>query len=120
MKLIIAGSRTASAESTVAAITAALDIVRKWPLEVVSGGARGADTHGVSWAELHDVPVRRFPADWNAHGRAAGPTRNAEMAKYADSLVAVWDGQSRGTRDMINRALREGLWVYVWRTDREQ
>lgn len=39
------------------------------------------------------------------HGRAAGPIRNQQMAERADALVAVWDGASRGTGDMLRRAL---------------
>ena len=40
--------------------------------------------------------------DWNKHGKAAGPIRNRQMAEYADCLIAVWDGKSRGTKNMID------------------
>ena len=83
-------------------------------MEVVCGGADGADYEGKVWAEAHNFPVRMFPADWDQHGKAAGPIRNAEMAQYADTLVAFWDGESRGTRNMIGNALREGLEIHVY------
>ena len=83
--------------------------------EVVSGTARGADTAGEDWAERHDVPVVKFPADWDTHGKGAGFIRNAAMANYADVLVAFWDGESRGTRHMIDTALKGGLDVHVYR-----
>lgn len=59
------------------------------------------------------MPVERFPADWDRRGRAAGRIRNREMAKHADALIAVWDGESRGTANMILEAHRAGLKVYV-------
>jgi len=35
------------------------------------------------------------------------------MADYADALVAIWDGVSKGTAGMIADATRKGLQVYV-------
>ena len=80
-------------------------------VEVVSGGAKGADALGERWAKERGIPVRQFPADWKKHGKAAGPLRNREMARYLAAhspagAVGFWDGESRGTRDMIG-ALRE-------------
>lgn len=40
--------------------------------ELVSGGASGADLCGEKFAKERGIPVKRFPADWKAHGRAAG------------------------------------------------
>lgn len=82
---------------------------------VISGGARGADAHGEALAVYLDVPCERYPADWDKHGRRAGLIRNAEMAKIADALLAVWDGKSRGTLHMINQARKRGLRVHVYR-----
>lgn len=79
--------------------------------EVVSGGCRGIDREGVSVAGLHDIPISVFPADWKKHGRAAGPIRNKEMACYADSLILIWDGKSRGSNSMRNIAIGKGLTV---------
>lgn len=81
--------------------------------EVVSGGAQGVDASGEAIAELHGIPVKVFRADWKKHGKAAGPIRNAEMASYADALVAVWDGKSRGTGNMIDTMQTLGKPVYV-------
>lgn len=119
---IIAGSRTIEQiEQIERAVTESGFIIT----EVVSGGQvsrdattgdlYGADYLGEQWAKRHMIPIRRFAADWRKHGKAAGPIRNDEMARYADQLIAVWDGQSRGTRDMIDRAERYGLKVYVHR-----
>jgi hypothetical protein len=83
--------------------------------EVVCGGARGVDDCGRQWAISRGIPVKMFPADWDAHGRSAGPIRNRQMAMYADKLIAFWDGKSRGTRNMIDTAKSLGLEVIVER-----
>jgi hypothetical protein len=70
--------------------------------EVVCGGATGADALGENYAVQNGITVKGFPADWNKHGKAAGPIRNRQMAEYADCLIAVWDGKSRGTKNMID------------------
>ena len=56
----------------------------------------------------------------SGHGRAAGPIRNKEMANNADALIAFWDGQSRGTRSMINLARKMGLQVAICRYDKQR
>ena len=83
--------------------------------EVVSGGARGADTIGEHWAKSYERIIKKFVPDWNKHGRSAGMIRNAEMAKYADMLVAFWDGESKGTKHMIDIAIKSGIEVHVYR-----
>lgn len=68
---------------------------------IISGLARGADLLGKRYGEEHGYHVAEFPAFWDVQGRGAGYARNAEMAKYADALIAFWDGQSSGTKHMI-------------------
>jgi hypothetical protein len=82
--------------------------------EVVSGGAPGVDTLGERWATEHGIPFKRFDAQWDKLGKAAGPIRNQQMADYAEALVAVAkEGGSPGTSDMISRARASDLKVYV-------
>jgi len=66
--------------------------------KIVSGGATGADALAESYAKLRDIPIQVFPADWDTHGRAAGPIRNRQIVKASDLIVAFWDGKSPGTR----------------------
>ena len=80
--------------------------------EVVSGGAPGADKGGEFWARLNRIPVKSFPADWETHGKAAGPIRNAQMAEYADALALFPGG--RGSCSMLRSARRQGLTVYIF------
>lgn len=113
MRLIIAGSRTVTSEAIVREAFA-------WSLFdwaeitlVLSGACTGVDIIGENIARNKRVRVQCFPAIWKDHGRAAGPIRNAEMVKQADGLLAVWDGESHGTKDIIQKALDAELFVYV-------
>ncbi len=80
---------------------------------VISGTARGADQMGERYARERGFQLRRFPADWEQYGKSAGHIRNAKMADNADALIAFWDGESRGTKNMIDNARRKGLAVRV-------
>ena len=84
---------------------------------VLSGGAPGADSLGERYAHDRGLAIERHPADWNAHGRAAGPIRNEEMAATADALIAfpLEGQQNRGTYNMIALAKEHGLLVRVVR-----
>ena len=88
-------------------------------VKIITGTARGADKLGEQYAKIAHYELSKFPADWDKLGKRAGYVRNAEMAKFAvedDSygvLIAFWDGQSRGTKHMIDLAKRYGLEVHV-------
>jgi hypothetical protein len=72
MKVVVAGSRSIVDYGTVERVIDAAAADGLTITEVVSGAGRGVDSLGERWAREHDVPVRRFPADWTKHGRAAG------------------------------------------------
>ena len=112
MKVIIAGGRDYhNYETLLEAITEAqFDITT-----VVSGGAKGVDALGERYASEMNKELNVFNADWETHGRAAGPIRNRKMAENAEALIAIWDGQSRGTKNMIETATKKGLRVHVHR-----
>jgi len=82
-------------------------------LEIVSGGARGADKLGERYAKEIGLTPTVMKADWDEYGKAAGPIRNSQMAKYADALIAFHDGSSTGTSDMIKKARRENIHVLI-------
>lgn len=117
MKLVIAGGRDVTDPNVVNAAFAASGIDVQTVTEIISGGARGVDAHGETFASAHDLPVRRFPADWNRFSYRAGPMRNRQMAEYGDALLAIWDGQSPGTKSMISLAKARGIPVYIYRYD---
>lgn len=103
--------------------------------EIVSGGATGADSLGERWAKENNISITRFPSDWNnlkqkgavikinkwgkKYNANAGFYRNEEMAQYVSKehpdcrgLIAVEGGA--GTADMIKRAKKHELNIYVY------
>ena len=110
MKVIIAGSREITDYGFVAAVIkrSGFDIT-----EVVSGTAHGVDRLGEQWAVQNGVPIKYMPPDWNLHGKAAGPIRNKEMAEYADAAVLVWNGESSGTKNMLENMQKIGKPYFI-------
>lgn len=106
MKIIIAGSRNHKILSEW--ITRYMEIFKLAPTEIVSGGAPGIDACGEAWAIENNYPLKIFRADWDKYGRGAGPRRNSEMAEYADLLLAFWDGESPGTKNMVQHMQKRG------------
>ncbi len=109
MRLIIAGSRDFDDYEM---LKLRLDeILRNTsePIEVVSGTCKGADLLGERYAEERGYVIKRFPVDWDKHGKKAGYLRNLEMAEYGTHCVVFWDGYSAGTKMMIKLAEEKGL-----------
>jgi len=80
---------------------------------IVSGGAKGADSLGERYANDKGYSLEIYPAEWDKYGKSAGYKRNVLMSENADSLIAFWDGKSRGTKHMIDIATKNGLNVRV-------
>ena len=117
-RIIIAGSRNFNNYSLLTSSLYNLlvtEIISGIEVEIVSGTAKGADQLGERFAKDHNYPIKQFPADWNTHGKKAGYLRNKQMSEYADMLVAFWDGESKGTKHMIELAEKNGLTVEVVR-----
>lgn len=90
---------------------------KNWVTEIVSGCAKGIDTAAILWAEEADVPVKKYPAQWNVNGHtdmAAGFKRNALMAEYCDTAIIIWDGKSRGTKHMMSELDKRGKEFLLW------
>lgn len=94
--------------------------LRKEKIVIICGMAKGADMLGARYAQEREYHIRYFPADWDKYGKRAGPIRNEEMAKNADALVAFWDGESSGTKNMIETAERYNLAVRIKRYNNEK
>ena len=82
-------------------------------VEIVSGTANGADKLGERYAIEKGFQIKRFPAQWTKFGKSAGYKRNAEMADYADALIAFWNGSSKGTKHMIDLAKKKNILVRI-------
>ena len=71
---------------------------------IISGMANGADKIGEMYAKENVFKVERYPAEWGKYGKSAGPIRNRQMAEACDFVICFWNGDSPGTRSMIELA----------------
>lgn len=108
MKILVVGSRNFNNyEMLKNAIDTAVNTYGD--VEIVSGGAKGADSLAEQYAKEKGYSLKVFPADWNKYGKSAGYRRNAEMHKYISEFddklcIAFWDGQSKGTQHSFELA----------------
>lgn len=82
---------------------------------VIHGAARGADMLAHDWAATYARGVEIYRADWVREGKAAGVIRNTRMLEYGkpDKVIAFWDGQSTGTKNMIDQSRKAGVETVV-------
>ena len=82
-----------------------------YKVTIISGGAKGADSLAADWAAVNWSGYEEYRADWNKHGKAAGPIRNQKMLDEGkpDLVIAFLGGN--GTNDMINRAKKADIEV---------
>jgi hypothetical protein len=113
-KVIVAGGRDFNDYKL---LTAKCDnyLINKNNIEIVSGGAKGADSLAIKYANERGYNVKIFPPDWSTFGKRAGYLRNEQMGNYADALIAFWDSESRGTKHMIDIATDKGLLLRIIR-----
>ena len=83
--------------------------------EIVSGGAKGADSLAEKFANKYNIPTKIFLPDWDTYKKAAGFIRNTQIIEYCDVVVAFWDGKSRGTMDSVKKAEKLGKKVKIIR-----
>lgn len=83
--------------------------------ELVCGMARGADMLAYSLWANNKMPIHNFPANWDKYGKSAGYRRNQEMGEFADAAICFWDGNSKGTKHMIDIMNKLNKPVYVVR-----
>ena len=83
--------------------------------EIVSGGAVGVDSLAEAYAKKHGIPLTVFLPEYKKYGRAAPLKRNEQIVDYADTVIAFWDGKSKGTKYTIDycRKVRKSVWVHM-------
>ena len=109
--LVVAGSRSFSDFDWMKREICDLmwNALKDYQVVIVQGECpRGADYLAKLSAQALNLTCVPCPADWAAHGRAAGPIRNSKMAEHGSGLLAFWDGVSKGTEDMIHKMKAKG------------
>lgn len=136
MRLVICGSRSIKGEEAIGLIDEAVKEYGLDVTEVISGEAEGVDAAAIEWAERNAIEVVKMPANWKGpHRKGAGYKRNTKMAWYADmprfylvhtgtaeedvpevykgAVLAIWNGTSRGTKNMMEQGEKFNLPVFV-------
>jgi hypothetical protein len=112
MRLLVCGDRDWWDRDLINEILDQLANQYLWDFTLVHGAATGADTMGGEWAKARDMPVDAFPAQWDRHGKSAGPIRNQQMLDSGlDLVVAFHDNirNSKGTKHMVGIARQAGV-----------
>lgn len=117
MNVVVCGSRDLVDPSPIDFMLNSLREGYGESLHVICGGARGADSIAYGWAVEHGVSYRVFMADWETHGKAAGPIRNKRMLEEGQpNLVLAFTNdlsKSAGTRNMVALARDAGVPAWV-------
>lgn len=79
---------------------------------IIHGNARGADLLADQYARERSLKVLSFPADWNLHGRRAGPIRNIKMLTESQPHVIIAFKGGNGTAHMVRIGKEAGVPVY--------
>jgi hypothetical protein len=83
-------------------------------MEIVSGGAKGIDTCAREYALAKGLKLTEFLPDYKRYGRGAPLKRNLQIIDYADCVLAFWDGQSRGTKFVIEHCKAQNKPVRIF------
>lgn len=117
MRILVCGDRNWSDEQAIKEVMSLLK-VNLGDYTVIEGEANGADKISAAIARVDlKLPVVPFKAEWGLYGRSAGPRRNTQMLREGkpDGVIAFHHdlSKSRGTKNMVEQALRAGLPVWV-------
>ena len=88
--------------------------------EIVSGGAKGIDTCARDYAQSHGVKLTEFLPEYDKYGRSAPLKRNVTIIQNSDLVLAFWDGQSHGTKFVIDKCRELGVPIKVFQPKAEK
>lgn len=109
MKVLVCGGRDFADKQAVFVALDSLHGIYSFDT-LIQGGARGADWLAGEWANSRRVKNVVVFADWDAHGRAAGPIRNKQMLDMAPDVIVAFPG-GVGTANMVKQAIDAGKLV---------
>jgi len=109
MKLAIIGSRGIDEKKALEIIEQVIKKATKTITEIISGGAKGADTTAKNYAKANGIKLTEYLPNYKEYGRGAPLKRNETIIKNSDAVLAIWDGESRGTQHAIRKAKAQGM-----------
>lgn len=113
MKVLVCGGRAFNDALTLGSWLGGIHKNNGPITELIEGGAPGADFMARKFAEWMGIPVRTFEAEWDIHGKAAGPIRNKRMLDEGKpDLVVAFEG-GKGTANMLKQATAAGVKILI-------
>ena len=123
MRILVCGSHV---KADRALIRRKLESYYDANLVIIHGDAAGVDSEAGAWARARRVARIEVPAQWDLHGKAAGPIRNARMLREFEPDMVIGFPGGVGTDDMCGKAFAAGITVQrvaadglVTRTERD-
>ena len=113
MKLGIVGSRTLNQKNVKEIISQVVEKSKNKIDEIVTGGANGVDSIAELYAKQNNIKCSVFLPQYETYGKRAPLIRNNVILENSDAILAIWDGESKGTLYTINRAKKLGLKVMI-------
>jgi hypothetical protein len=107
VRILVCGSRAYTNAAKIRSVLAEIEYRSQGPT-IVHGAAIGADHLAAEAAFLLGYRTEAYPADWEKHGRAAGPIRNRQMLDTKPDLVIAF-GHGKGTSDTVTEARHRGI-----------
>jgi len=98
MKVAIVGSRSINDQMFVEYLFRCFTYIFGKPTKIISGGAIGVDSFAGEYAGINKIELQIFRPNWAKYGRKAGFIRNEDIIKNCDICLAIWDGESHGTK----------------------
>ncbi|GHU54448.1 hypothetical protein AGMMS49975_14880 [Clostridia bacterium] len=108
MKVAVIGSRGLAVEDLGVYLP-------KETTEIVSGGARGIDSCARAYALKNNINLTEFLPEYEKYGRFAPLKRNVTITEYSDLVLAFWDGESRGTKFVIDTCKKNGVPIRIFK-----
>lgn len=108
MKIAVIGSRCIQ-------ISDIKEYIPDGATEIVSGGAKGVDMCARTYAQRNGLILTEFLPEYNKFGRAAPLRRNLQIIDYADVVIAIWDGKSKGTAYVIEQCKKQNKPIKVYK-----
>lgn len=108
-RILVFGGRDYSDQ---AKVFGALDMLaeQRVIIAIIQGDCpTGADKLARMWAITRNCHYDSYPANWRAHGRAAGPIRNQQMIDEGRPTMGLGFPGGRGTADMARRLTAAGV-----------
>lgn len=107
MKIAIIGSRNLKVNNLG-------EYLPKDVTEIVSGGAKGIDTCAKIYALKNNIKLTEFLPEYEKYGKRAPLIRNLEIIDYADEVIAFWDGESHGTKYVIDNCRNRSKKIKIY------